>query len=330
MIWAIPLKVNPSETERPPEMSDPDDALLLADELAQPVEDSSEVDRIVSDIQAANKSARWKRDVKIKVGDKRWRPSAVAGSRESILYVCLRTEVPRYISSRLVQAFSNGLSVHVALPLDALFNAETLELLASVDANVFVINESRTASLCPLHFMAAMADLGVPVEPSLRAKIGTIVWSRITNGTPQDKGRRLEALLAVLFSQIADLRVVERNFRTETQEIDLVLQIDNFSPRIWQHSGPLMLVEAKNTAERTPQHVVSLFIHKIRTKRGSCKVGLLISTAGFTTDAELEELRISESDNCVVMLDGDKLLKLIQTADLDEALETFVRRAMLR
>lgn len=316
--------------DRPSEVPDSDDALLIADHLAQPVVDASTVDRIVAEIQGSGGPAQWEQGVELDLGEKRWRPSAVTESRTCILYVCLLAEIPNYVSTRLTTASSLGKQIYVALRLEALFSHETLSLLASLDACVFLIDEGRINPQKPLHFMAAMSDLGVPVEPSFRAQIGMSVWDKINSGTPQQKGRRLEALLAFLLSQVADLRVVERNHRTETQEIDLVLQIDNFSPRVWQRSGPLMLVEAKNTGEPTPQHVVSLLIHKVRTKRGSSKIGMLISTSGFTTDAKMEELRISESDTCVVMLDSRQLVDLIGAADLDTTLESYVRSAMLR
>ena len=330
MICALRLRAIQVKTVGRTKVSDPDDTLLLADELVRSFDDASEVDRVVGSIKVANRESGWTQSTEIKVGKKRWRPSAVSKSGASILYVSLRGDIPSYVSSRLNQAFSDGLQVCIALPLTALFNPDILELLAKIDASVIVINEIRTVSLRPLHFMAAMADLGVPVEPQLRVKLATTVWNRIRSGSPQERGKRLEALLAFLFSQVADLRVVERNYRNETQEIDLVLQVDNFSSRIWQRSGPLMLVEAKNTSEATQQNVVSLLIHKIRTKRGVSRVGLLVSIAGFTDGAEMEELRISESDNCVVLIDEAKLLRLIEAVDLDEVLETLVRRAMLR
>jgi hypothetical protein len=211
-----------------------------------------------------------------------------------------------------------------------LFNEATLKLCADIDAHVIVVNDRRLPTLEPLHFMAALAELGVPVEQPLRSSLANKVLGIIEDGTPHEKGRRLEALLAFLFSSVRDLRVVERNFETDTQEIDIVLQVDNFSNRVWRMSGPLLLVESKNTKDATPQNVVSLLIHKIRGKRGACKLGFLVSLNGFTSDAMREELRISESENCVAMLDKDDLIALFEAEDLDEELEKIVRRAMLR
>jgi hypothetical protein len=116
------------------------------------------------------------------------------------------------------------------------------------------------------------------------------------------EGRRFEVLLAYLLSQVTDFRVVERNLRTATQELDIVLQIDRHSQRAWQQHVPFMLVEAKNWNDRIPQSVVSALMGKVRTKGQSCKMASLIATGGFTADAKKEELRYSESENRIVMI----------------------------
>jgi hypothetical protein len=59
-------------------------------------------------------------------------------------------------------------------------------------------------------------------------------------------------------------------------------------------------------------------------------MGFLVSLNGFTAEALREELRISESENCVAMLDRGHLSRLFEAEDIDEELERLVRRAMLR
>jgi Restriction endonuclease len=302
----------------------------LNDSKSAPLTDASDVDLVVLQIQERNKPRNWVREQSIDLGGRRWRPSAVSESGEHILYVALGNEIPNYVADRLRAATGAGFQVVVAIPLAALYTPSTLEVLADVDADVYVFGDPRTESLQSMHFMAAIAELGVPVESNLRRSIGVAVLARLDTGTAHQKGRRMEALLAFLFAQVGDLRVVERNYDTETQEIDLVLQVDNISNRVWRHLMPFILVEAKNTAEPAGQPIVSLMIHKVRTKRGTCKIGVIVSRNGFTSDARAEEMRISESENCVVLLDGNHLAELVAAADLDDALETFVRRAMLR
>ena len=124
---------------------------------------------------------------------------------------------------------------------------------------------------------------------------------------------------------------MERNYRNETEEIDLVLQIDNFSSRVWQKSGvPFILVEAKNRADKASQPMVSSLVTKLQTKRGNARIAFLVSLAGFTDDARMQELRFSTQDICVVMIDRLQLESLLAAANIDEQLEVLVRQAMLR
>ncbi len=311
-------------------MSDADDQQIDDDRLTSPVVDSRDIDQVIDRIQLINRGAKWQRNVALDLKTKRWVPSAVSESKKRVLHVCLTGAIPRHIALRMVEASERGLHLTVALTIDALYSPEVLRVLAQVDADVFVLRDYGPKASNSRHFLAAMADLGVPADPDTRIQISQAVFSRIGTGTKQQKGRRFEALLAFLLEQITDFRVVERNLRTATQELDIVLQIDHHSQRAWQQYVPYMLVEAKNTIDPTPQSVVSGLMSKIRTKGQSCKMGLLISTGGFTSDAKQEELRYSESENRIAFLGPDELVSLIQATDLDETLDTVVRSARLR
>lgn len=101
--------------------------------------------------------------------------------------------------------------------------------------------------------------------------------------------------------------------------------------RVWQKPGvPFILVEAKNRADKASQHVVSSLIYKLQTKRGTARIAIFVSLAGFTQDARMQELRFSSQELCVVMIDGEQLRGLLAAEDMDEGLEVLVRRALLR
>ena len=172
--------------------------------------------------------------------------------------------------------------------------ADALSLLVEIDAEVFVVDDYQTSrQLDRRHHLAALSDINVPVSPNVRKTIGELVLSNISQGTNHQKGKRLEALLAFMFAQVQDIKVVERNYRNESEEIDLVLQVDNFSGRVWQKPGtPFMLVEAKIRADKASQQMMSVLISKIQTKRGAAKIGILVSLAGFTEDAKIQEYSI--------------------------------------
>ena len=274
----------------------------------------------------------WVPGVELDLGSKRWRPNAVSTDGTELLYVFLADQLPRFVRDRLALAAEVGIQSTLALNLASLCNPSIVELLVAVDADVIVLDDYVSSrQLNPRPLLAALADVEVPVSPDLRRNIANVVWDRIADGTAYRKGKRLEALLAFIFAQIRDLKVVERNYRNETEEIDLVLQIDNFSSRVWQKSGvPFILVEAKNRADKASQPMVSSLVTKLQTKRGNARIAFLVSLAGFTDDARMQELRFSTQDICVVMIDRLQLESLLAAANIDEQLEVLVRQAMLR
>lgn len=312
-------------------MSEPvagdEDDRLLADEPAVDV-DADAADGIVATITAKDGRRKWMPPTPLTLGTTSWRPSAL-GNRQSVLHVALLDTLPGYLERRLIAAHAAGYRVHVGLTTAALYRPEWLRMLTQIDANVYVIDDfNKSERYKHRHVLAAVADLQIPVSPEERAVLGQIVLDQLEAGTAQEKGRRLEAALAFLFGQVSDFRVVLRNHRNKSQEIDLTLQIDNFSRRVW-HGKPLILVEAKNRKTKADQPTFSLLVTKIRTKRQAVKIGFLVSLAGFTSDLERESLRYSEADLCIVLIDNDELRALLLAEELDDRLEQMVTKALM-
>ena len=308
-------------------MDGADDRHLRDDEAPVDV-DAVAAEGVIASITAHDRRRKWEPAVTLNLGAVSWRPSAI-GKSSAVLHVALLDTLPRFLIRRVSAAHAAGHRIHVALTTAALFQPSWIQFLTEVDAEVYVIDDfERGGRYKRRHVLAAIADLQVPVSPADRAGVGGIALQRLSAGTAQEKGRRLEALLAFLFSQVSDFRVVLRNHRNKSQEIDLVLQIDNFSQRVW-HGKPLVLVEAKNRATKADQPTFSVLVTKIRTKRQSVKLGFLVSTTGFTADLERESLRYSESDLCIVLIGPETLRELVESADLDGALEKLVIQALM-
>jgi Holliday junction resolvase-like predicted endonuclease len=298
--------------------------------VEQPVfsHDALDADGIVSLIVGIDDT--WEAGAPLANLEVQWTPHLVRPDKNWVLHVHLSAGAPRYVERRLASAAEGGHLVHVALTLDALYDSDMLEVLSDTDAYVYVIDE-RGRPTPRRHHLAALADLGVPVEPDLRRRLATAAWERRGDGTGNQRGRRLEALLAFLLAQVADFRIFQRNFRTDTGEIDIVLQIDNYSGRCWYESGvPFILVESKNIQERAGQPVISLLIRRLQTSRRRARIGLAFSAGGFTSDAEREELRLSESELCVALFDGKTIEAMIASSDLEQFLDEHIGRAMLR
>lgn len=286
--------------------------------------------KALESIVKADPSRKWSSPCLLTFGTVSWRPDA-CGKGNAVLHVALLTELPKYVARRLRAAHVGGYRVHVAITTVALFQTDWVKLLVEIDAELFIIDDfERRARFKRRHILAAIADLQIPVSPTFRAALGTIALENIESGNSQEKGRRLEALLAFLFSQVSDFRVVLRNHRNKSQEIDLTIQIDNFSGRVWFTPGkPLVLVEAKNRKEKTDQPAFSVLVTKIRTKRQAVRIGFLVSPTGFTADLEKESLRYSESELCIVLIDGKRLKELVLSPDLDGDLERLVIQTLM-
>lgn len=294
--------------------------------------DAKDVATTLKEILDSENPKGWRKAGVVNLGKLNWRPSAVSADGRSVLYIFLGTQLPRHAQRRLEEARENGFNVTVALTIAALYKPELVSFLVSIDSDVLVVDDfSSELRFRPRSMLVTLAEVGVPLSPELRRKVGELAWANIDTGTPQQRGQRLEGLLAFLFAQVRDLKLVSRNYRTETEEIDLVLQVDNFSRRVWLKPGtPFILVEAKNRTEKASQQVVSVLLTKLQTNRGSSRIAFLVSLSGFTESAMLQELRFSSQGFCIVMIDRHGIEELITAEDLDAALEKKVRDALLK
>lgn len=291
--------------------------------------DASETADALNQIRAEDETTLWADTDVLHLGNLRWRPAAIAEASNSILHICASDSIPSYILKRINASLAAGFRICIALRIEALYQPSVLETLAAIDAKVYITNDHRVR-LRPIYFMAAIADLAIPIDPVTLSQICEIVWRKMDDGSAQERGSRYEAVLACLFSQLSDLRVAERNFNNVSQEIDIILQVDRISSRVWQESGvPFLLVEAKNTDARTPTKVTAGIVQKVRTKRKLANIGMVVSRSGFTSPVKLEQARTSESNTRIVLLGGPDIETLFRSQGLDDTLETIVRRELL-
>jgi hypothetical protein len=260
----------------------------------------------------------------------RWTPHLLDADGRRVLHVHVSATVPKHMTRRLRAAAAAGYGICVALKLESLFDAGLLRMLAEVDARVYVLDAPRHNDE-PTHCLAALADNQIRVSNDLRREVASEQWGRRGLGSNFEKGRRLEALLAFLLGQVHGLRVFERNFNGETDEIDIAVQVDTVGNRCWCEPGvPFIVVEAKNWARTVGSSVVSLLIRKLQTRRGRARLGLLFAASGFSSEARDEELKEAQTSLCVAMLGPREIEAWINAEEPDEFLERFVGRAMLR
>lgn len=320
----------------------PEDEPLLAEEIA--VSDAgaelSDVARVCEGITA--RDSEWAAGEALTLGTLSWKPDLIRPAQmdgeeqkrpPAALHIHLAERLRPYALERIRAARDDGLEPHLALPLASLYDEELLLAIHDLDPSAHVITDSDMNVAAADSLLGALCDRGVVVSNATRKTLAqtALALSQDKTASSQVRGRRYEALLAFLLSQVGDFAVVERNYRTETEEIDSVVQIRSTMGRVWTGLGaPMILVEAKNWKDKVPQTQVSAFRVKMMGRRRTVRIGLMFGASGFTSDAYDQELRFSGEDLTIVIVTPDELAEWIETADPDDYVEALVRRAMLR
>lgn len=103
--------------------------------------------------------------------------------------------------------------------------------------------------------------------------------SRSTN---KQRGDALERLVeALLNTEGPDLVVAEKNFRTEEEEVDLVLRSNLPAPFWAAQKSAYWFVECKNWSKPVGVAEIRVFESKIDDRKSSVRVGVFVSTNGF-------------------------------------------------
>jgi restriction endonuclease len=287
-----------------------------------------DVDRVSATIVAAD--GTWQPGRPGVYGAVTWRPDLARDDPHSVLHVHLADRLRPYLVDRLRAAATAGHEVHVAMPLAQLYVEEVLDTLTELDAQIHAID--RDAVSKPLPVLTALAERSIRVSTLSRQRLANLALalSRLAGSAPL-RGRRFEALVLFLLSQVRDFRVVEHNYRTDTEELDGVIQQGATQGRVWATlAAPFLLLEAKNWSRRVDQQVVSVLRVKMLGRRGSVRIALLCASSGFTSDAREQELRFASDNLTIVFIGPEEIDAWVRATDPDEFLEATIRRDMLR
>ncbi|HWO15114.1 MAG TPA: hypothetical protein VNM89_00180 [Solirubrobacterales bacterium] len=258
-----------------------------------------------------------------------WKPDLVREDGSALLHIHVAERLRGYATRRFAQAVDAGIEVFVATYLGRLYDAELLEQLTQVDAHVLLLDEHIEQK--PERVLAVLADQGIHVPPELRTKLGRHGFDLSSrDGTAWQKGKRFEALVAFLLSQVDGFFVFARNYRTTTEEIDVVIQQRSLDGRVWSvTNAPFLLIEAKNHAVGISQEMFSAFRLKMMTKRESVHIGLMISRTTISADAVQQEAKFASQELTIAFLNGDVLTEWINAPDGTAYLERLISQAML-
>jgi hypothetical protein len=157
------------------------------------------------------------------------------------------------------------------------------------------------------------------------ARISELVARVDAVESPADKGAALESLMEALFAHVPGFVVYDRDLRTATEELDLVILNDSADP-IFSKDGAIILVECKNWATKSGRPELSLLEGKMRNRFNRCTLAFFISWSGFAETVQREMLRLSRDNYLIVCLVGND----VRRAALSDNFPEFLRQAALQ
>jgi hypothetical protein len=141
---------------------------------------------------------------------------------------------------------------------------------------------------------------------------------RVLNKTPDvtnhARGDVLESLIdALLRTEAPEVRVVEKNLRTEEEEIDLVLS-NGLSDPFWSTlTSPIIFVECKNWSKKAGVPELRIFESKMRDRAAVCRIGIFVSRSGFTSPFMTRLKAIQADVGVIFAIDGVELAELVSS-----------------
>ncbi|WP_329552925.1 restriction endonuclease [Streptomyces sp. NBC_00696] len=130
--------------------------------------------------------------------------------------------------------------------------------------------------------------------------------------TTKLRGDALESLVeALLRAEGNGLTVVEKNFRTTEEEIDILVS-NNLADPFWVAQGsPFMLIECKNWKDKVGVPELRVFESKLQDRNALCRIGIFVSLSGFKKTF-LERLKHFQATGGIIFaIDGADLEQVV-------------------
>lgn len=105
----------------------------------------------------------------------------------------------------------------------------------------------------------------------------------------QRNGFALEDIAASLFNSMEYIRVVQRNVRTSTGEVDILLQVTTTPNDLALDVGSFVVVECKNRTGKVSARQVAYFVSQMNDL--DARIGILICRSGITGNTSLRDAR---------------------------------------
>lgn len=132
------------------------------------------------------------------------------------------------------------------------------------------------------------------------------------NSTTTERGQMLESLVeALIRTEEPQLQVVEKNFRTREEEIDLVIA-NNLGDAFWAaQASPIIFAECKNTTEKPGVPELRVFESKMDDRGAIVRIGIFISVNGFAETFLTRLKQVQRATGVIFAISGDDLEVII-------------------
>lgn len=266
--------------------------------------------------------------------DIRWLPDLICRDNGlTFVHIHVSPEFDQFWKDRIIETcLQCSANLLVISPEEFLYNENTLATLHEIEANVLPIKKEADSwtVLGVTNILQFVYQNDIIVGNKFQ-EISQIALKRLNSiSNAQKKGKALEILLAFIFSQVQGFSVHSTNYRTETEEIDIVVKNHNTPGVAWYGQGTVILIEAKNHKEAIGSKELNNFYAKIRTRKGFCKFGFFITTSRFTEDFMIQQLRLMGDEGVIVPINGDHLSQLCYSDNVTTTLDNFAMEAILR
>jgi hypothetical protein len=141
------------------------------------------------------------------------------------------------------------------------------------------------------------------------------------------KGVLLERLLALLLKSIPGFDRLDTRLRNSLEELDILVQNGSVDP-FWQKESPYILVECKNWSKRIGAKELRELWAKMEGRYNRCRLALLVAAGGIAGTVRDLQLRKSENDMLVILIEAGSLDDLVRSNDRNETLKEMHRRAV--
>lgn len=159
------------------------------------------------------------------------------------------------------------------------------------------------------------------------------LWKKALSSTdPNEKGKLLEEILSLLIAKDENFTVRERRVRTESEEIDIIVENTGMTQFYSQLRCPIILFECKNWSSKIGSNEIRDFAQKIQNRpRVLCSVGILVSTSKLTSGARNELVGYRGKDFVIGILEKEDMKTILdERLSMGGFLKNVIRKAGLR